>query len=69
MAIIPPPFRGVRLFGKIALIVSTLACLTSMGLGLFELTQNDHLWGLPWCAGLMLLAYDTDVSQLTWHIA
>lgn len=57
MAIIPPPFRGVRLFGKTALIVSTLACLTSMGLGLFELTQNDHLWGLAMvAAGLMLLA-------------
>ena len=57
MATIPPPLRGVRLFGKTALVVSTLASLSSMGLGLFELTRLDNLWGLALVsAGLMSLA-------------
>jgi flagellar biosynthesis chaperone FliJ len=57
MATIPPPFRGVRLFGKTALVVCTLAALTLMGYGLSELWSADHLSGLGiLAAGFVALA-------------
>jgi len=54
MATIPPPLRGVRLFGKAALVVMALGAATLIGYGFYELKRADQIWGLPLMAGGMV---------------
>ena len=54
MATIPPPFRGIRLFGKTALCVGSLASLTLIVYGFYELSEAARGWGVALVAGGLL---------------
>ena len=56
MPTIPATFGVLRLFGRLALVINTLGAAVLLGYGFYELSKQDHMWGLAVVAAAVVWA-------------